>query len=210
MESGPEPIRVVLVEDHPVLRLGLRRILDHDGIQVCGEADSIATGIQAVATHRPDLALVDLALGQEDGAELVRQLAKGNPDLRILVYSGFQDATHVERSLQAGAMAYVTKGETYDLLALAIRECAAGRRYLSPIAKRLLLDSPYVGELLTTLSLKEQQVYKLLGQGVSTSEIAAQMDLSPRTVETYFARIQIKLGLSGMRELKQQVVAKPI
>ena len=113
-------------------------------------------------------------------------------------------------SCLAPRLARVAKSETYDLLGQAIRECWAGRRYLSPIGRRVLLKSPYVRELLATLSSRELNVYKLLGQGVSTAEIAARMELSPRTVESYYARIQIKLGLNGMKELRNQAAAKPV
>jgi DNA-binding NarL/FixJ family response regulator len=203
-------IRVFIVEDHPVLRLGLRHVLEHEGIQLCGEAGSIDEAIQGIEEVTSDLVMIDLSLGGEDGIELVQQLIKKNPAYLILVYSAFEDATHIERALRAGAIAYVTKAETHDLLGHAIRECIAERGYLSPKSKRSLLNSPYVRELLSTLSIQEQQVYKLLSQGVSTIEMASRLDLSPRTVESYFARIQIKLGLSGMKELRKQAVAKPI
>jgi DNA-binding NarL/FixJ family response regulator len=198
------------VEDHPVLCLGLRHILEREGMTVCGEADSITAGLACVAETSPDLAIIDISLGGEDGVALIRQLAKENSPLRILVYSTHEDATHIERSLQAGAHAYLTKREAYELLGIAIRACLAGQCYLSPMAKRMVSKSPHTGELLATLSSKEQQVYRLLGQGGSASGIALHMNLSPRTVESYFARIQVKLGLNGMKELRKRATIRPI
>jgi len=153
---------------------------------------------------------IDLVLGREDGLDLVRQLAVRKPAIPSLVYSGFEDAAHIERSLAASASGYMTKGEAFDILGTAIRECVAGHRFLSPKAKQILQKSPFVREILAALSDKKQDVYALLGRGVATCEIASRLDLSPRTVESYYARIQIKLGLGGMKELREYAVAKPI
>jgi len=108
----------------------------------------------------------------------------------------------VDRALRAGAGAYVTKREASRVLAHAIRECTAGRRFLSPrIAQKWAEAGP-------ALSLQEQQVFELLGQGLTASAIAARLDLSPRTVESYYSRMQSKLGLSGMKELRQRAIAE--
>jgi DNA-binding NarL/FixJ family response regulator len=191
-----------MVEDHPVVRQGLRLLLEQEGIQVCGEADSIEGAIECVGRCQPDLVMVDLHLGEEDGLDLVQRLTAGKSGLPVLVYSMFEDSAHVDRALHAGASAYVTKREAADVLAWAILECAAGRRYLSPRIEQKRAESNEV------LSLQEQQVFELLGEGHNTSAIAAHLDLSPRTVESYYGRIQAKLGLSGMKELRQRAIAK--
>jgi len=208
--ASPAVIRIVLVEDHPTLRLGLRAVLEHEGMEVCGEASSIEEALRCIAQARPDLVTLDLTLGAEDGLDLVRHPLLADYAKRWLVYSGFEDATHIERSLTAGAAGYITKGEANTVLGNAVRECVAGRRFLSPKAVRVLKESPFVRELLAVLSGKEQDVYIFLGHGVAIGEIASRLDLSPRTVESYCARIQIKLGLAGMKELRDHALAKPI
>ncbi len=203
-------IRVLIVEDHPIVRLGLRHVLEHEGMQVCGEVHSIDGAIQSVALTGPDLVTIDLSLGGEDGLDLVRRLTRDRPGLPILVYSMFEDAAHIEWALSAGARGYITKRETFDVLPQAIRSCLEGSRYLSPISERSWLNSAEIRHALEGLSAQEQQVYILLGQGFSNAAIADGMHVSPRTVESYMARIQVKLGLTGMKELRQQAVANPI
>ncbi len=201
MSEGPW-IRLLMVEDHLAVRQGLRLLLEQEGIQVCAEADSIETALQSFVRVSPDLVMVDLSLGDEDGLDLLRLLSRENPDLPLLVYSMFEDLTHVDRALRAGAGAYVTKREASRVLAHAIRECIAGRRFLSPrIAQKWAGAGP-------ALSLQEQQVFELMGQGLTASAIAARLDLSPRTVESYYSRMQAKLGLSGMKELRQRAIAE--
>jgi len=208
--NGPAIIRVLIADDHPVLRLGLRLVLEDAGFQVCDEVDSIQAARQAIARCPPDLAVVDLALGSDNGVELIGLLAREQPALPVLVYSAFGDASHMEQALRAGARAYVVKGEPCALIGEAVRECLAGRRFLSPKTARMLNEAPHVGTLLESLSSQELQVYRYLGQGVSPAEIASRMDLSPRTVESYFARIQIKLGVLGMKELRARAAANPV
>lgn len=208
--SEPRTIRVLIVEDHPVVRLGLRHVLEHEGLEVCGEAGCIDDALRGAALASADLVTIDLSLGGEDGLKLVRRLSRERPRLPVLVYSMFEDAAHIDRALRAGAQGYLTKGETFEEMAGAIRACLAGIRYLSPIAERNWIDSAEARKGLEGLSAQEQQVYAMLGQGLSNSGIAEAMEVSPRTVESYCARIQIKLGLAGMKELRQQAVDNPI
>jgi DNA-binding NarL/FixJ family response regulator len=203
----PVRLRVLLVEDHPAVRQGLRLMLEDEGIQVCAEADHGDEALLGAAREAPDLAVIDLALGDEDGLELLARFGRERPGLTLLVYSMFEDAEHVGQALAAGALGYVTKREAADVLAQAIRECTAGRRYLSPRVGSERAQGGAPAGLLGTLSLQERQVYQLLGQGFSTSAIAARMDLSPRTVESYFARIQGKLELEGMHALRRHAYA---
>jgi len=200
-------IRIFMVEDHPAVRQGLRLLLEQEGIQVCGEGECTDEALKAIPSCDPDLVLVDLCLGEDDGLELLGQLLLLAPARPLLVYSMFEDAAHVRRALRAGAMGYVTKREAAEVLALAIRECMAGRRYLSSRAQRSLDDTPTQAGGQEVLSAQEQQVYALLGQGFSTSDIAREMELSPRTIESYCGRILVKLGLRGMKELRRQAVS---
>jgi DNA-binding NarL/FixJ family response regulator len=209
MNETPK-IRVLIVDDHPIVRLGLSRLLEHEGFLVSEAVGTVEDALLSVARTHPDLVITDISLGPEDGLGLVRQLSKEQPDLPVLVYSMFEDAAHIERALGNGAKGYITKAETNEVLPEAARLCLAGGHYLSPIAKQVWDDAGQARKGLAALSLQERQVYDLLGQGFSTSAIAARIDLSPRTVETYYARIQVKLGLSRMTELRCMASTRPI
>lgn len=133
--------RVFILEDHAVVRQGFRLLLELEGIEVCGEAENLAGARQGICVDPPDLVMVDLFLGVENGLDLVHELAQSDPLLPLLIVSMHGDAVHVSRALQAGAKGYVTKRETMDLLAHAIRECVAGHTYVSPRAARGLSES---------------------------------------------------------------------
>jgi DNA-binding NarL/FixJ family response regulator len=197
-------IRVLVIEDHPAVRHGLRAVLEWNGMEVCGEADSLASALQEAAACGPDLAMVDLSLDQENGLDLLRQLADRHPAVALLVYSMYEDAAHVRLALRAGAHGYLTKREPTTLLVQAIRHCLAGEKtYLSPRIRQKLAETMELEEAAGTLSQKEQEVYDLLSLGLPTSAIAARMGLKPRTVETYYRRILVKLDLPGMQELRR-------
>ena len=202
-EPGLTTIRVLIVEDHPAVRQGLRLVLEQEGIQVCGEADTLETSVAAAARCQPDLVMLDLNLGEEDGLAVARRLSKAAPDLPLLVYTMYEDPVHVDGAFRAGVRGYVTKRETSEVLVHGMRECLAGRRFISPRVGQGAPVPEFPSAGAEALSLQEQQVFDLLGEGLGRSPIAARMDLSPRTVDSYFARIQTKLGLASMRELRQ-------
>jgi len=200
-------LRVLLVEDHPAVRYGLRLVLEMKGIEICQEADSLASGLLQAAKTRPDLAMIDLSLGEDSGLDLLCQLAERYPELTLLVYSMFEDSVHVRQALRAGARGYIAKREPTSLLAQAIDRCMAGEIYLSPRITQKLTEAKAREDLCSTLSLREQEVYDLLGQDCPSSLIAAQLGLGRRTVETYYQRILVKLDLPGMLELRRRARA---
>jgi DNA-binding NarL/FixJ family response regulator len=192
-------IQVYLVEDHPVVRQGLRALLLQEGIQVCGEADTLEDCLGGLRELRPDLVIVDLGLGDEDGVDLLRRAARDHPDLAMMVYSAFEDPGRVNRALAAGAVGYLSKRDPLGLLSEAVRACVAGQRFLGPrIASQLAAS----GLDPDPLSGQEREAFHLVGLGLRGPEIAARMGVNVRTVETYFARIIAKLDLSGMVELR--------
>ncbi len=199
--------RVMIVEDHPAVCAGLRLLLEQSGIQVCCEAHGIAQALEPLRSAPADLVMVDLALGDGDGLDLLRLLSKQSPGLPLLVYSMYEDASHVTQAFRAGALGYVTKREAADVLAHAIRECIAGRSFMSPRAAQGVPESGHGQAYPEPLSHRELAVYDLLGDAYSVQEIADKLELSRRTVETYFGRIQVKLRLPGMRELRRHAVA---
>ncbi len=202
------PIRILLVDDHPAVRQGLVVLLEPEGM-VCAEAGGRAEAAARLAESRPDLVIVDLSLDGEDGLTLIADLRERR--VPALVYSMHHDARHVGSAFAAGALGYVTKRELQGVLVQAIREVAAGRRYLSPKAAAALAESLAVArpaDDIDKLSAHERKVFELLGQGEGTFEIAAALHVSNHTVETYYERIKVKLNLNGMYELKRRAIER--
>jgi DNA-binding NarL/FixJ family response regulator len=203
----PAPIRLLLVDDHPAVREGLALLVSSEGMDVLAVAGGPAEALERVDACRPDVAVVDLSLDGQDGLELVIQLkARGIP---ALVYSVYNDPQHIEDAFVAGALGYVTKSEFRGVIVEAIREVSAGGRFVSPkaavaLAERLA-DGPPGGGF-DHLSAKEREVYRLLGQGDGTYEIATALKISTHTVESYYSRIRQKLGLEGMYELRRHAI----
>lgn len=205
--DSPPPIRILLVDDHPAVRQGLALLLAPEGIAVCAEAGGRSEALALAEEHHPDVAIVDLSLDREDGLVLVAELH--HRAVPVLVYSMHGDARRVSTAFAAGAQGYVSKRELHGVLVQAIREVAAGNRFVSPNAAAALaegLSGLPAEEAMLRLSPKERAVYDLLGQGADTLDIASAMHISGHTVESYYARILMKLGLRGMHELRRQAI----
>jgi DNA-binding NarL/FixJ family response regulator len=203
--ANPNPAaakrRVLIVDDHPLFRDGLRRFLDlQPDLACCGEADSCRTGFDAAARLKPDLVILDLRLHREDGTELLRNLQALQPRFPVLVLSQREDTIHALPALRAGARGYVMKEEATDELLKAIRSVLGGKVYLSQRLSGLVMNK-FCGRAVAgngpgdRLSDRERQVFQLLGSGLSTQQIADQLHLSPKTVETHRENIKHKLGL---------------
>jgi DNA-binding NarL/FixJ family response regulator len=208
MNAEPGALRrVLLVDDHPLVREGLAVLLETEGFTPCCDAEGSGHVTACLGAVSPDLAVVDLSLGDESGMPLITDLrARGVP---VLVYSMYEDPLHIERAFAAGAQGYVTKREVSQTLVEAIHEVLAGRTFVSPRAAQSLagrLAGRQEHNPDRALSDQERQVYHLLGKGDTTAEIAARMHLRPRTVETYYDRILNKLGLDGMNELRHDAI----
>jgi DNA-binding NarL/FixJ family response regulator len=206
-------IRVLVVDDHPVFRKGFVDALrEASGLSVCAEAGTMAEALAAAAAARPQVAVVDLSLGSESGLDLVAELARRHPDVRTLVMSGHDESLHADRALKAGALGYLMKDRPIDELLTAVRQVAAGKSYLSAETTDRILttlggrhrkpgQSP-----LDRLSDRERHVLSLIGKGLSTREIAGQLDLSIKTIESHVAHIKDKLGVRHGRELLRLAV----
>lgn len=179
------PTRVLLVDDHPLFRAGVVAALTHEpGIVVCAQTGQAAEAPALVALHRPDAAIVDLMLQDEDGLKLVRELHRDFPALRIIVLSMLDPGVYRARALQAGATAFVSKQSGPEAVAGALRGEIVRAAKGSATAPAL-----------STLSERELQVFQLLGQGRSTQEIAAALGVSIKTVESHRENIKSKLDL---------------
>lgn len=198
--TGPDRPRLFLVDDHPLVRTALAQLLAGAGFDPAGQAGTSAEALAHPALAASHLAVVDLALGEEGGIDLIRKLrARGQA---VLVYSMHEESHVIRRALEAGAGGYVTKREAAESLATAIRAVLAGARYLSPRAEAALQElTPVDG-----LSGQQQQIYRLLGQGAANEDIARQLGISVRTLESYCVRIMDKLGTQGIKELRRRAI----
>lgn len=194
----------MLVDDHPAVRQGVALVLEEEGYRICGEADSCATVHAFLAKQTPDLALLDISLGQESGLNLIPEIR--HRGVATLVYSMHEDPASIERAFMAGALGYVAKRESTEVLLDAVAAVLDGRRYVSPCSAQSLASRVLAGaetEHAAVLSEREKQVLQGLGNGAATGDIAALCGISVRTVETYYSRIIEKLKLDGMKALRR-------
>jgi DNA-binding NarL/FixJ family response regulator len=200
--------RILVVDDHPMMRGGLIQLVNRQiDMTCCGEAGTAVEAHSAVTRLKPNLVIMDLRLKEGDGLELIKSLRSQFAGLRILVLSQYDAPHYVERALRAGASGYVVKDQAAEEVLSAIRSVLAGEVYLTrTLAARLLQTfvgtvpgTPRAGiELLTD---RELHVLHLLGAGLSTRKVAAELSLSFKTVETHRENIKRKLGLRGAAEL---------
>jgi DNA-binding NarL/FixJ family response regulator len=202
-------IRVLIVDDHPAVReaLALRIGLQRD-LEVCGEAADMGQALRLVRDTQPDVAVVDISLKTGNGLDLIKRISDGTYTVRILVWSTHSDLLYAERCLRAGALGYVNKDQATDKIVEAIRRVLEGKVYLSDeMAERMLHRA--VGDSRTqvtrspldALADRELEVFRLIGEGAKTAEIAKRLHLSVHTVETYRERIRHKLDLKSGTEL---------
>lgn len=205
-----EKIRVLLVDDHTVLRAGLEALLSLESdIEVIGEASTGEEGVEKARELKPDLVVMDLAMPGMDGLEATRQIAALGQDTRILVLTSHAEEEYLLPVLEAGASGYVRKTSADDDLIEALRVVAGGEVFLYPTATKILLrgykKAEEQGEAspLEALSDREREVLAFTAEGYSSSEIGKKLYLSPKTIDTYRSRLMQKLGLSHRAELVQ-------
>ncbi|MEO6992940.1 MAG: response regulator transcription factor [Lacunisphaera sp.] len=201
-------IRVLLVEDHPTMREGLIRVIEREGdLTVCGEAETVQQALTLIETARPDIAVVDISLGDQSGIDLIKDLKVRYPRLPVLVHSMHDESVYAERSLRAGAHGYISKKEPPQKLLQAIREVRRGEISLSGTMTRQILQTfgaNQAGEKplsFRALSDREFEVFELTGRGLGTKEIASALHLSEKTVQAHRDHIRQKLALTDGRSL---------
>src|SRR5437588_1437396 len=209
---GPKR-RVLLIDDQPLVREGLTNLINgQDDLMVCGEAEGSAGAMAGIARSRPDVALIDISLKNESGLELVKNLDSQFPLVALIVLSMHDEALYAERALRAGARGYVMKRETTKSVLNAIRRVVEGdvyvsERFVNVMARRLgssrraAANSP-----VELLSDRELEVFRLLGQGRSTSQIAEDLHLSLKTVQVYCARAKEKFAVHSLGELLRAAI----
>lgn len=204
-------IRVVVVDDHPLVRERLAHLIGQEpDMEICGEADHIAQALQVIQSTRPDIAVVDITLKGSSGLELIKDLKAQAIAVPVLVLSMHDEALYAERAFRAGARGYITKSEGSEVVMTAIRRVLAGELYASENFTSQLLKNlsevgvPQRGSVLSVLTDRELEVFHWIGHGRTTKEIAMTLNLGSKTVDTYRTRIKEKLGLRNAAELQHR------
>jgi DNA-binding NarL/FixJ family response regulator len=195
--------RVLLIDDHPILRKGLAELINQEtDMMVCGEAEEAPKAFEAVGVLNPDVAVVDISLKGGNGLELIKNIKARWPDLPLLVLSMHDETLYAERALRAGSLGYIMKEE-------ALEKVLAGEIFLSDKMKGRMLNQLVGGRIkqgsssIDNLSDRELEVFRLIGEGRGTRQIAEELRLSVRTVEAYREYIKDKLNLKNGTELVQ-------
>lgn len=210
--SSPSKCKVFLVDDHPIVRRGLALFIEREpDLMVCGEAEDATSALHAIRDSAPDFVILDISLNGPDGLELLKTLRARYPNLPALVLSMHDESVYAERALRAGANGYIMKQEAGDKVITAIRHILGGDVYLSDRLTKQMLQQFVNGSIsprdpLAKLSDRELEVFRLIGAGHATRQIADELHVSTKTVESYQAHIKEKLALRNARELVQYAV----
>jgi DNA-binding NarL/FixJ family response regulator len=200
--------KIILVDDHPVMRNGLTQLIEHEpDLKVCGQFEDSADALEGLASSKPDLVIVDLSLKRSSGLDLVKNIKSAHPQVGILVLSMHDETLYAERVLHAGASGYIMKQEAADQVLKAIRTVLGGGIHLSEGMSATFMHrlargkSAKGGSVMERLSDRELEVFRLIGEGRGTREIAEQLRLSIKTVESHRAHLKEKLNLKKASEL---------
>ncbi len=207
--SGPRKYRVLIVDDHPIVRRGLADLIGaRPELEVCGEAEAIPEALRLVEATHPDLVVVDLTLKGGHGLELIEEIRARNDRVKMLVSSMHDESLFAERALRAGAAGYISKQEPPERFIEALHKVLRGEISLSPRMANRLLHRVASGEALDKnpiegLSDREIQVFEMIGQGQTTKQIAQSLQLSHKTIEAHREKIKAKLNLKNSSELSR-------
>jgi DNA-binding NarL/FixJ family response regulator len=213
-QSQDGRVRILIIDDHSLMRRGLRELIDRErDLEVCGEAESARTALDLLEQIEPDVVIMDLTLTDLHGLDLIGQVKNRYPDVRIVVLSMHDEKLYAERCLRAGASGYVQKRDAPEKVIRAIRSVLAGQVYVSDdlahqILRRIVdqQQSPESSPF-ARLSDRELQLLELIGQGMTTREIADHLHLSVKTVHTYRENLKAKLDLENVYQLVRFAVA---
>ena len=212
-ESFPKKHKVFVVDDHPIVRQGLALLINQEpDLSVSGEAEEAHTALKRIAASPPDVVIVDISLNGPDGLEVIKTIRASDPSLPLLVLSMHDEAVYAERALRAGANGYIMKQEATETVLVALRRILNREIYVSErVANKLLRQ--FISGTATTkrspvsdLTDRELEVFRLIGEGHGTRQIAEELHLSVKTVESYQAHLKEKLSLRSGRELVQHAI----
>ena len=210
MSSVPNH-RVIIVDDHPIMRLGLTQLIESiDGVEVVGEAGSASEGLDLLEeAGEVDLAIVDMSLPDRSGLELIKDARNSWPDLKCLVISSHDEAVYAERVLRAGGRGYMMKDRAPEMLETAVRRVLDGEVFLSREMTAKMMEVFAGGKGSTSVSVlsdRELEVYRAIGEGKTSREIAGMKGISIRTVDAHRTHIKEKLGLRDAAELTYEAI----
>jgi DNA-binding NarL/FixJ family response regulator len=201
--------RIFLVDDHPMMRDGLSmRITAQPGWEICGMAATEDEGVALISQQSPDLVLVDISLGSGNGIDLIKRVRSKNPTVRFLAISAYKESLYAERAMRAGALGYLNKQETNEKLIEAIRTVLKGERFLSEALQARLVASALGNasvdqDPMSRLSDREKEIFRLIGEGLTTGAIADQLLLSTHTIDTHREHLKRKLNVGTAAELSR-------
>ena len=205
--------RVFIVDDHPLVREALSNLINaQNDLVVCGEAEDSAQAIARIVKTRPHVALIDISLKNESGLELVKHLRNQFPHIALIVLSMHDEALYAQRALRAGAHGYIMKREATKKVLASLRRVLEGGFYVSErVANKMALQATATREAvdrspIERLSDRELEIFRLLGQGRSTSQIASDLNLSVKTVQAYCARAKEKFGVTSLVDLLRAAI----
>ncbi len=210
--------RIVLVEDHTILREGLRSLLhEHDNLEVIGEAADGRTGLRLALSKKPDLVLMDLSMPKMNGFEAIREIKKAEPAIKIIALTVHNTEEYILMTLQAGADGYVLKDTTHDELIMAVRQVLSGKRFLSPSVSGKIIEGYLEGKKnmpptsqFDGLTQREREVLKLIAEGYKNKDVANFLCISLKTVEKHRANLMRKLDLHNTSALTLYAVERGI
>jgi DNA-binding NarL/FixJ family response regulator len=212
-QTVPKKHRVLVVDDHPIIRQGLGLLINQESdLVVCGEAEEATGAMHVLASSKPDILIVDISLNGPDGLDLLKNIRNLHPTLPVLILSMHDESIYAERALRAGANGYIMKQEATEKVLVALRRLLCGEIYVSDrIANRMLKhyitgSGTVRNSSIADLSDRELEVFRLIGEGHGTRQIAEELHLSVKTVESYQAHIKEKLSLRSSRELMQHAI----
>lgn len=204
---------IMIVDDHPIIREGISKIINQQpDLEVRSEASSAREAMTKLREVIPDLAIIDVSLKDSTGIELIEEIKSTFSDFPILVLSMHSESLYAERALRAGARGYIMKHEPAEKVIKAIRQVLGGKIYLSREMSEKILDRlsgvkhSGADSLINSLSNRELEVFKLIGKGLKPHEIAEKLFLSVKTIETYYSRLKLKLNLKDASELRQAAI----
>lgn len=202
--------RVLIIDDHPVVRMGLRAMLEQTGaFEICGEAGSTTEALRLLAAQQPELMLLDLMLGGRGGVDFVAECLQASPRTRILVLSQHDEALYAERVLKAGAYGYLMKGEALQDVVHALETVQHGDVFVSQRMNARILARRFnrvSQDRYAALTNREMQIFLLIGAGRTTGAIATELCLSPKTVGAHRENIKLKLGFDTAAELEREAL----
>jgi DNA-binding NarL/FixJ family response regulator len=212
-ENHPAKKRIMVVDDHPIVRQGLALLINREpDLVVCGEAEEAMGAMHVLASSRPDVLIVDISLSGPDGIDLLKNIRTTHPTLPVLILSMHDESVYAERALRAGANGYIMKQEATENVLVAVRRILNGEIYVSARIANQMLRHYITGagtlrdSSIADLSDRELEVFRLIGEGHGTRQIAEKLHLSVKTVESYQAHIKEKLSLRSSRELMQRAI----